>query len=139
MTRAARPATEILPPNSYTTSRDTTNPEDGIKKARVRRLKLLPSSNQPGALVIEGPSDSPDVSAHSLSGQWFHEWDPVRRGFHIVEATISIHFLAIDGRQGRTIHLKLNSSGSSNMRMFKQDDRILLENYLQRWKLVEST
>jgi hypothetical protein len=84
-----------------------TDPEDGIEVARVRRLKLLPTSNQPGALVIEGPSDRPDVSAQGLSAHWFQNWDPVHRGFHIVHATISIHFRAIDGRKPRTIHLEL--------------------------------
>jgi hypothetical protein len=74
-----------------------TNPEDGIEIARVRRLRLLPTSNRPGALVIEGPSNRPDVSAQGLSAQWFQNWDPVDRGFQIVHATISIHFRAIEG------------------------------------------
>jgi hypothetical protein len=115
-----------------------TRPEDGIEVARVRRLKLLPTSNQPGALVIEGPSDRPDVSAQGLSAHWFQNWDPVHRGFHIVHATISIHFRAIDGRKPRTIHLELSSMGSSNLRRFKQDDRILIEKYLDKWRLVDS-
>ena len=88
-----------------------TDPADGIEIARVRRLKLLPTSNRPGALVIEGPSDRPDVSAQGLSAHWFQNWDPVDRGFHIVHATISIHFRVIEGRQPRTIHLELGSAG----------------------------
>jgi hypothetical protein len=114
-----------------------TNPADGIEMARVRRLKLLPSSNRPGALVIEAPSNRPDISAQGLSADWFQAWDPVPRGFHIVQATISIHFRAIDGRPPRTIHLELTSLGSSNLKKFKQDDRILLEKYLEEWRLVE--
>jgi hypothetical protein len=115
----------------------STNPADGIETARVRRLKLLPSSNRPGALVIEAPSNRPDISAQGLSADWFQAWDPVPRGFHIVQATISIHFRAIDGRPPRTIHLELTSLGSSNLKKFKQDDRILLEKYLEEWRLVE--
>ena len=115
-----------------------TNPEDGIERARVRRLKLLPTSNRPGAIVIEAPSDRPDVSAQGLSAHWFQNWDPVQRGFHIVHATISIHFRAIHGRKPRTIHLELSSVGSSNLRRFKQDDRILIEKYLVEWRLVDS-
>jgi hypothetical protein len=114
-----------------------TNPADGIERARVRRLKLLPTANRPGAVVIEGPSDRPDVSAQGLSADWFQDWDPVARGFHIVQATISIHFRSIDGRRPRTIHVDLTSLGSSNLKRFKQDDRILLERYLERWRLIE--
>jgi hypothetical protein len=114
-----------------------TDPEDGIKRARVRRLKLMPTSNRPGALVIEGPSDRPDVSAQGLSADWFQDWDPMHRGFHIVQATISIHFCSIDGRRPRTIHLDLTSLGSSNLKRFKQDDRILLEKYLEKWRIIE--
>jgi hypothetical protein len=115
-----------------------TDPADGIERARVRRLKLLPTGNRPGALVIEAPSDRADVSAQDLSAHWFQDWDPVHRGFHIVQATISIHFHAIDGRKPRTIHLELGSVGSSNLRRFKQDDRILIEKYLAEWRLVDS-
>jgi hypothetical protein len=114
-----------------------TDPADGIERARVRRLKLLPISNRPGALVIEGPSDRPDVSAQGLSSDWFQDWDPLHRGFHIVQATISIHFRTIDGRRPRTIHLDLTSLGSSNLKRFKQNDRILLEKYLENWRLIE--
>ena len=115
-----------------------TDPADGIERARVRRLKLLPTANRPGALLIEAPSDRADVSAQDLSAHWFQDWDPVHRGFHIVQATISIHFRAIDGRKPRTIHLELGSVGSSNLRRFKQDDRILIEKYLVEWRLVDS-
>lgn len=114
-----------------------TDPADGIERARVRRLKLLPTSNRPGALVIDGPSNRPDVSAQGLSAAWFQDWDPVYRGFHIVQVTISVHFRAIDGRRPRTIHLDLTSLGSSNLKRFKQDDRILLERYLEKWRLIE--
>jgi hypothetical protein len=114
-----------------------TEPEDGIEMARVRCLKLLPTSHRPGALVIEGPSDRLDVSAQGLSADWFQDWDPVRRGFHIVKATISVHFRAIDGRRSRTIHVELTSQGSSNLKKFKQDDRILIEKYLEKWGLIE--
>ena len=114
-----------------------TDPADGIERARVRRLKLLPTANRPGALVIEAPSDRADVSAQDLSADWFQDWDPVHRGFHIVQATISIHFRPIDGRKPRTIHLDLSSVGSSNLKKFKQDDRILLERYLEKWRLIE--
>ena len=88
--------------------------------------------------MIEAPSDRADVSAQDLSAHWFQDWDPVHRGFHIVQATISIHFRAIDGRKPRTIHLELGSVGSSNLRRFKQDDRILIEKYLVEWRLVDS-
>jgi hypothetical protein len=115
-----------------------TDPADGIERARVRRLKLLPTANRPGALVIEAPSDRADVSAQDLSAHWFQDGDPVHRGFHIVQATISIHFRAIDRRKPRTIHLELGSVGSSNLRRFKQDDRILIEKYLVEWRLVDS-
>jgi hypothetical protein len=84
-----------------------TSPEDGIETARVRRLKLLPISNRPGAIVIEAPSDRSDVSAHGLSAEWFQDWDPVARSFHIIQATISVHFRPVDGRRPRTIHLDL--------------------------------
>jgi hypothetical protein len=114
-----------------------TTPEDGIETARVRRLKLLPTSNRPGAVVIEAPSDRSDVSAQGLSAEWFQDWDPVARGFHIVQATISVHFRPVDGRRPRTIHLDLTSLGSSNLKRFKQVDRILLERYLEKWQLIE--
>ena len=114
-----------------------TDPEDGIETARVRRLKLLPTSNRPGAVVIEAPSDRPDVSAQGLSAEWFQDWDPVARSFHIVQATISVHFRPVDGRRPRTIHLDLTSLGSSNLKRFKQEDRILLERYLEKWQLIE--
>ena len=114
-----------------------TNPEDGIETARVRRLKLLPTSNRPGAVVIEAPSERPDVSAQGLSADWFQDWDPVARSFHIVQASISVHFRPVDGRRPRTIHLDLTSLGSSNLKRFKQDDRILLERYLEKWQLIE--
>jgi hypothetical protein len=114
-----------------------TDPEDGIDRARVRRLKLLPASNRPGTLVIEGPSDRPDISAQRLSADWFQGWDPMHRGFHIVQATISVHFRPLDGRRPRTLHLDLAAAGSSNLKRFKQDDRILLERYLEKWGLIE--
>jgi hypothetical protein len=114
-----------------------TDPADGIEMARVRRLKLLPTSNRPGALVIEAPSDRRDLSAQGLSADWFQDWDPVPRGFDIVQATISIHFRAVDGRRPRTIHLELTSLGSSNLKRLKQEDRILLEKYLIKWRLIE--
>jgi hypothetical protein len=116
-----------------------TDPEDGIERARVRRLKLLPTSSRPGVLVIEGPSDRPDVSAQGLSANWFQDRDPMHRGFHIVQATISVHFRPLDGRRPRTLHLDLASAGSSNLKRFKQDDRILLERYLEKWGLIERT
>jgi hypothetical protein len=65
------------------------------------------------------------------------DWDPMHRGFHIVQATISIHFRPVDGRLPRTIHLDLTSLGSSNLKRFKEKDRILLERYLEKWQLIE--
>jgi hypothetical protein len=102
----------------------------------VRSLKLLPPNNGPGALVVEAPADQAIVTAPGLSNTWFAALDPLRRGFFIVEGTISFHFHPVDGRKPRTIHLDLGLSGSSNLKDFKQDDRATVEKHLVLWGLV---
>jgi hypothetical protein len=114
-----------------------TDPADGIEVARVRRLKLLPPNNGVGTLVVDAPADQAAVSAPGLSNAWFALQDPLRRGFSIVEGTISFHFHPVNGRSSRAIHLELGRDGSSNLKNLKQDDRAVAEKHILLWELVK--
>ena len=116
-----------------------TDPADGIEVARVRRLKLLPPNGGVGTLIVDAPADQATVSAPGLSDAWFALRDPLRRGFYIVEGTISVHFYAVNGRGPRAIHLELGRDGSSNLKNLKQDDRAVAEKHILLWELVEGT
>jgi hypothetical protein len=138
----AKPSFTMILPQRYRLAKLATmpvlptDPADGLEAARVRSLKLLPPNNGPGALVVEAPADQAVVTAPGLFNAWFAALDPLRRGFFIVEGTISFHFHPVDGRKPRTIHLDLGLSGSSNLKDFKQDDRTTVEKHLVLWGLV---
>jgi hypothetical protein len=135
---------EVLPPLPFDLERlkhDVelpTDPEDGIEKARVRRLKLGPT-NGAGMLVIEAPAKNAEFNAVGLARRWFADRNPLRGSFTVLEAAISLHFWPIGDRKPRIIHIELGKLGTSNLKELKQEDRHLAEKYLKQWHLVATT
>lgn len=61
-------------------------------------------------------------------------------GFNIVEATVSLHFLADrPGKAGRVLHADLRQNGISNLRDMEEDDVKLVESLLCAWGVMQST
>ncbi len=59
-------------------------------------------------------------------------------GFNIVEATVSLHFLADrPGRAGRILHADLRQNGISNLRDMEEDDIKLVEALLVAWGVTQ--
>ena len=114
-----------------------TDPADGLEVARVRSLKLLPPNDGAGTLIVEAPADQAIVSAPGLSNAWFAARDPLRRGFYIVEGTISFHFYPVNGRKTSAIHLDLGlATAHRTSRISSKMIARVVEKHLVLWGLV---
>ena len=109
---------------------------DGVIKARVRRLKLEAPGKGQGSIMIDTPPWEDAPSAHAFAKTWLAGANPIKAGFEVVYAAISLHFEPLPGRRPKALHVALSKSGACNVRDFRQKDRELVERYLREWRII---
>ena len=109
---------------------------DGVIKARVRRLKLEAPGKGQGSIMIDTPPWEDAPSAHAFAKTWLAGANPIKAGFEVVYAAISLHFEPLPGRRPKALHVALSKSGACNTRDFRQKDRELVERYLREWRII---
>lgn len=115
-----------------------TDPEDHIAKVRIRRLRLRPFGPAAGALTLERDARG-SADLHALSSSWFGNSDPLRGGFRVNQATISIEFEpAGDRKRGRVVTFDLSRPNGSTLKNHTNEHRIIGEKYLARWGLLQT-
>jgi hypothetical protein len=115
-----------------------TDPEDGIAQVFVRRLRMRPLDAPAGSIELERDKVSKN-DLHELSRAWFGGHDPLRSGFRVTQAGLTMEFRPTGGRKrGKVVRVDLSWPSGSNLKDRTQADRLLSEKYLARWGLIET-
>lgn len=114
-----------------------TDPEDGIASVSIRKLRLRPLDDV-GFVTLEGPGQA-DRTLHELSRSWFGQHDPLRSGFRVVQARLTIEFLPRPGhRRGKLLHIDITVPNGSTLKDRIDAERLISEKYVERWGLLRT-
>jgi hypothetical protein len=115
-----------------------TDPDDGIRNVTVRRLRLRPYAGSGGRVIIEVDARS-DESIYDVADDWFGSRNPLRNGFLVNQARMSIEFYrARGGRKSKVITFDLSYPNGCSLKDQTEYERRISEKYLVQWGLVEN-
>ena len=114
----------------------STDPEDGIEFAKVTQLKVAPL-NSNNNVTLDVPTNE-DRSIYQVANAYFGDNDPLKSGFRLKKARISIKFMPDqESRRGKVLHVELREPNGCNLKSKTQKEKLIGEKYLERWELVE--
>ena len=115
-----------------------TDPEDGIRNVRVRRLRLRPYAGNGGRIIVETDGRS-EESIYDLADEWFGSQNPLHNGFRVNQARMSIEFHPVNGRRrGKVVTFDLSYPNGCSLKDRTEQERRISEKYLAQWGLVEN-
>jgi hypothetical protein len=93
-----------------------TDAEDGIARVFVRHLRLRPLDGRAGSISLERDKIGND-DLHELSRGWFGSHDPLRGGFRVTQAGLTMEFRPTGGRKrGKVVRVDLRWPSGSNLK-----------------------
>ncbi|MFN7754786.1 MAG: hypothetical protein ACK5O9_02955 [Holosporales bacterium] len=114
-----------------------TEPKDRIESVKVTSLRLKPY-DEASRLTLE-TSNGDSRTIHDVAEEWFERHNPLRRGFLVQQAGLTIRFQADErNRRGRVLTVKIGMPHRCNLKSRSEEERVIGERYLQRWGLVET-
>lgn len=113
------------------------DPADNIESAKVTMLKVArPNRNNTVTLDVSTKEES---KIYDISNEYFGENDPLKNGFKLLEARISIKFKPDDeSRRGKVIHVNIGEPNRCNLKSKSQKEKLIGEKYLKEWDLVQT-
>ena len=113
-----------------------TDPEDGIERVRVNRLRLTPIGSVGERVTLECLRGStcalPEMAQHR-----FGTHDPLLGGWLITQAKLTIRFCARGNGGGRTLPLTITLPNGCDLKDRTERERLIGEKYLRRWGLLQ--
>lgn len=114
-----------------------TDPKDRIESVKVSLLRLKPF-DEASRLTLE-TSNGEGRTIHDVAEEWFERHNPLRGGFLVQQAGLTIRFQADErNRRGRVLTVKIGMPHRCNLKSRSEEERVVGERYLQRWGLVET-
>jgi hypothetical protein len=113
------------------------DPSDNIESAKVTMLRVArPNRNNTVTLDVSAKEES---KIYAISNEYFGENDPLKNGFKLLEARISIKFKPDDeSRRGKVIHVNIGEPNRCNLKSKSQKEKLIGEKYLKEWDLVQT-
>lgn len=114
-----------------------TDPKDRVQSVKVTSLRLKPY-DEASRLTLE-TSNGDSRTIHDVAEEWFERQNPLRRGFLVQQAGLTIRFQADERNQrGRVLTVKIGTPHRCNLKSRSEEERVIGERYLQRWGLAET-
>ena len=111
------------------------DPEDGIASVRLVLLRIAPDGTD-GRVTLETGARAARSLNEAAQG-WFGANNPLRHAPAITQAKLAIRFEPRPGqRRGRSLPVELTWPHGCNLRDRSDQERLVGEKYLRRWKLV---
>lgn len=113
------------------------DPEDGIESVNVTMLKVAPpNSNNSVTLDV---ATREERSIYDVSKDYFGDNDPLKSGFTLKQARISIKFMPdSESSRGKTLHVKIREPNGCDLKSKSQKEKLIGDKYLEKWGLVET-
>ena len=113
-----------------------TDPEDGIEIVKVMMLELKPYDN--GNKVRLTVTAKETKTIHDVSYEWFSSHDPLRTGFLVAKAKLSIRFKPDSiNRRGKTLPVEITWPNGCDLKGKTAKEQLIGDKYLKRWGLLE--
>lgn len=113
------------------------DPEDGIESVNVTMLKVAPP-NSYNTVTIDVATKE-ERSIYDVSKDYFGDNDPLKSGFTLKQARISIKFMPdAESSRGKTLHVKIREPNGCDLKSKSQKEKLIGDKYLEKWGLVET-
>jgi hypothetical protein len=113
-----------------------TDLEDGIERANVRQLRLMPLDAIGERVTLECTSKA-DRTIWSMAADRFGTGNPLGGGWVVTQAKLAIKFHPKgDARRGRTLPLTITYPHGCNLKDQTEREQMIGEKYLRRWGIL---
>lgn len=113
------------------------DPADGIESVDVTMLKVA-RPNSYSAVTLD-VARKEERSIYDVSQEYFGDNDPLKSGFVLKKARISIKFMPDEkSRIGKTIHVEIREPNGCNLKSKTQHEKLIGDKYLEKWELIET-
>jgi hypothetical protein len=111
--------------------------EDGIESVNVTMLKVAPP-NSYNTVTLEVAAKE-ERSIYDVSKDYFGDSDPLKSGFTLKQARISIKFMPdAESSRGKILHVKIREPNGCDLKSKSQKEKLIGDKYLAKWGLVET-
>ncbi len=113
------------------------DPEDGIEYVNVTMLKVAPPNSY--NTVTLDVATKEERSIYDVSKDYFGDNDPLKSGFTLKQARISIKFMPdAESSRGKVLHVKIREPNGCDLKSKSQKEKLIGDKYLAKWGLVET-
>ena len=112
-----------------------TDPDDGIREVRVRRMRV----NRPGdddRVTLEATADGPADEIYDMLDQWLNHTHCPVADLNVSQVTIQIRFTRPGDTRERNLVFDITAPNGCNLKSMAEDERELGERYLRRWGIA---
>jgi hypothetical protein len=110
---------------------------DRIESVKLRSLRLMPMDDDGERITLECMSKA-DKTIWAMAASYFPDSNPLLGDFVCTQAKLAIKFYPRPGAsRGRTMELVVTMPHGCNLKDRTEDEQVIGQKYLQRWKLLE--